>query len=139
MTQVNVKELLKQEEMSNLKEKVYENKVKNDLQNSLKTKKVKFTIRRPKMSSNRMALTPAPQAQPPPDEIKSGYKTCVFKLASKPIRPDKQEKLFKNLCESNYLNKYLDNSYLDWLSDINHNIKAGLVYGQIYIKTLTEN
>ncbi len=147
MTEVDVSKLKREKELAGIKEKAKDNVLKSNINKQLKPKRDGKFFKVPRMSFKRRTAPFAPPSCPPfpyfapPDdsvEIKSGVKEMTFWTISRPIAKEKQEKLNTNLKKSQYLNNYIDNSYLSYFIDVSDNIKASLVYGKIYLETLKE-
>lgn len=72
-----------------------------------------------------------------PDEIKIGYKSIIIRGLSLPAK-DKQKILYNKLCNSTYINRYLNHYLLvDYFGTLNDHLKAGLAYTFHLIETMT--
>jgi len=150
MSIVDVDKMIKQKELSekasDFKEKAQDKKLQKQL--DPKAHKIEFgKPTRPNPANNileKEKLTDLIQRlredKESEAEIKSGVKNGIFYIASLPIRSDKRKKLKNNLEGSKFLNMYIDNNlYVDYLQDMNQDLKALACYGFHYVNALKDD
>jgi hypothetical protein len=107
-------------------------------------------IKLPKQKPTQMNNKPIIKQQPiisdelierhvyPLEELRTGSKKMIFKIASRPAI-DKAQSLENKLVNSKYINKYLDNNlYISVLDGLNKHVKCGVLYLYYLLETKLE-
>jgi len=145
MTEVNIQEMKKQYKLTDIKQDFKDNQLKQNFKKQMIPKKQGMVF------VNQRRPMPLPQINPQifkemkeasehnNTDLKDDMKNIVLTLASRPITTEKRASLKANLQKHPFINNYLENNvYLNMANLINDNIKFGLCYASVYVKTLHE-
>lgn len=130
--EVNINDLKKKEQINEIKQNISKANIKKELQPP--KKKGMVIMNKPKY------IVPLPREESinnktDVSECRGDFKDMLFNISSQPIAKEKRPILKEELKKSNYLNDYIDNhAFSKIVGTLNDNVKALLVYGNIYLK-----
>lgn len=142
--ELDIKDLEAQEKKNNIKTKINESKMKENLKPKKKFKlvlgkpqnpvKVPNFILQEQFNEQKIQLEEQKNAD---KETSTSCKNVCLHLLSRPIHPTKREVLKENLKSSDFINHYLDkNIFFRFLDNVSDDVKFLLIYGENYIKSL---